>query len=538
METAQVFFMLKQPNWQNPTTPHSDLIYGENIIATSEPHATEAGIDTFRRGGNAVDAALAAAITLTVVEPTQNGIGGDGFSIVAHEGQLYGLNASGKSPIAWTRDYFSQFDTMPMRGWDSVTTPGVVSHWVALHKRFGKLPFRSLFQAGIRHARDGFPLSPIVAAVYKGAYSTFKDRPEFTNTWFPGGFEPKPGARFKNPAQADTLEEIADTYGESFYRGSLAKKIAAHAKNTNGWLSEEDLATHEPFWTKTISTPYRSYEVHEIPPNGQGLVALIALGILNQFPLDKWAPDSVDSIHVKIEAIKIGFAEAFAQVCDPRNWNEAANALLTEAYFQDRAHAIDMNSATLPDATPFKDQGTVYLSAADASGTMISYIQSNYMGFGSGIVIPDTGISMQNRGRGFSLIPGHPNEVAPGKRPYHTIIPAMVTQGGNPLFAFGVMGAHMQPQGHVQVLSRILDNNWNPQASSNAPRWLVTETYELAFEDGFDTKVIEELKLRGHRVITNEPSINWGGHQGVFKLSNGYCGSSDHRKDGCAAAIE
>jgi gamma-glutamyltranspeptidase / glutathione hydrolase len=530
--------MLNQPSWQNPSAPHPDLVYGDNLIATSEPHATEAGVQAFREGGNAVDAALAAAITLTVVEPTQNGIGGDGFSIVAHEGKLYGLNASGKSPMSWDREYFDQFSSMPMRGWDSVTTPGVVSQWVALHQRFGKLPFKSLFQRAITHARDGFPLSPIVAQVYKNAYPVFENRPEFLETWFPAGFEPQAGVIFKNPAQADTLQDIAETYGESFYRGTIANKIVDHSRNTGGWLTHEDLAGHEPFWTDTISTNYRSCSVHEMPPNGQGLVALIALGILNKFPLEKWDPDSADSIHAKVEAIKIGFAEAFAHVCDPREWKSSANELLSDEYFESRAHAIEMSNATIPDATPVRDHGTVYLSAADASGTMVSYIQSNYMGFGSGIVIPDTGISMQNRGRGFSLTRGHPNEVGPGKRPYHTIIPAMVTRGDNPIFAFGVMGAHMQPQGHVQVLTRILDNEWNPQASSDAPRWLVTEDYELVFEDGFDTKTIEALKHRGHRIIPNSPSVNWGGHQGIFKLSQGYCGSSDHRKDGHAAAVE
>ena len=490
----------------------------------------------FQQGGNAIDAALAAAITLTVTEPCSNGIGSDGFSIIAKDGQLYGLNASGKSPQSLDRDYFNPFETMPERGWASVTTPGAVSQWVALHERFGKCPFTDLFQPAIRCAREGFPLGEKVAASFRSARKTFVEFPEFQRTFLPEGFDPVTGAVFENPAQADTLAEIAESKGKSFYRGPLAAKIASHARETGGWLSEEDLASHEAVWVDPISTDYRGYQVHEIPPNGQGLVALIALGILRNFPLEKWNPESVDSIHVKIEAIKIGFAEAFQHICDPEVWDPAAYGVLQPDYLEQRARTISMKFAGSPEATVFQDHGTVYLSAADKDGMLVSLIQSNFLGFGSGIVVPNTGISLQNRGHGFNLIPGHPNEVAPGKRPFHTIIPAMVTQGDDPLFSFGVMGGHMQPQGHVQVLSRILDNEWNPQASSNAPRWLVTPDFELVFEKGFDANVIEELQHRGHRVIQQDDPGLFGGHQGIFKLSSGYCASSDHRKDGYAGA--
>lgn len=524
-------------DWQDPAQPHPDLVYGKNVIATSEPHATEAGLEIFRNGGNAVDAALAAAITLTVTEPCSNGIGSDGFSIVAKEGVLYGLNASGKSPQSWDRDHFRTFDAMPERGWIPVTTPGAVSQWVALHKRFGSCPFEDLFQPAIHCAREGFPLGETVAESFQSARKTFADFPEFKNTFLPDGFDPRAGAVFKNPAQADTLREIADTHGESFYRGALAKRIADHARDTGGWLNEEDLARHEPLWVEPIAIDYRGYRVHEIPPNGQGLVALIALGILRHFPLEKWNPESADSIHIKIEAIKIGFAEAFQHICDPEVWDPAAYGALKADYLEKRARNLSMKFAGSPEATPFQDHGTVYLSAADKDGMMVSMIQSNFLGFGSGIVIPDTGISLQNRGHGFTLTPGHPNEAAPGKRPFHTIIPAMVTRGEDPLFSFGVMGGHMQPQGHVQVLTRILDNEWNPQASSNTPRWLVTPEFELVFEEGFDPGVIEELQHRGHRVITQDDPGLYGGHQGVFKLSSGYCASSDHRKDGYAGAV-
>ena len=528
--------MLTADDWKDFNNPHQGLVNGKKVIATSESHATEAGIDCFKNGGNAVDAALAAAITLTVTEPCSNGIGGDGFAIVAKKNKLYGLNASGKSPLNWKREHFEQYQEMPERGWDTVTTPGVVSQWVSLHDRFGCLPFKELFRSAIHHARNGFPLGACVAKGFQLARETFHDYPEFFATWLPDGFDPVIGAKFKNLPQADILEEIAETKGESFYRGDIAEKIINHAQKTGGWLSEEDLANHKPLWVDPISIGYRAFEVHEIPPNGQGLVTLIALGILEQFPLDKWNPESADSIHVKIEAIKVAFAEAFHHVCDPEFFDPHSSSFLKADYLEKRAKAISMRYANLPESTPFRDHGTVYLSAADDDGTMVSYIQSNYMGFGSGIVIPDTGISMQNRGAGFSLTPGHPNEVAPGKRPFHTIIPGMVTRNQEPLFSFGVMGGHMQPQGQVQVLTRIIDNDWNPQVSSDAPRWLVTPHFELVFEKGFNSDVIDDLRHRGHKVIQSNEFGQFGGYQGVFKLSDGYCGSSDHRKDGCAAA--
>lgn len=523
--------------WKDPKKPHPDLVYGSNVIATSEPHATEAGWGCFKDGGNAVDAALAAAITLTVTEPCSNGIGGDGFAIVARNSKLYGLNASGKSPKSWTRDYFNRYGEMPERGWDTVTTPGAVSQWVTLHHRFGQLPFARLFEPAIHHARNGFSLGKRVAEAFNAARESFDEYPELLKTWFPEGRTLEAGQHFGNPDQADTLQEIASTGGESFYRGRLAKKIAEYAQASGGWLTQEDLASHQPTWVDPISAAYRDCEVHEIPPNGQGIVTLIALGILNQFPLNQWDPESPDSIHLKMEAIKVAFAEAFQHVCDPDGWNESSNTLLSRGYFKERAARISLSQASQPEPTHFQDHGTVYLSAADASGTMVSYIQSNYMGFGSGIVIPDTGILLQNRGHGFNLIPGHPNEVAPGKRPFHTIIPAMVTHRKNPLFSFGVMGGHMQPQGQVQVLTRILDNEWNPQASADAPRWFVTPDCELVFEDGFDPRIIEDLKNRGHPVRTDQKHGMWGGYQGIYKLSHGYCGSSEMRKDGCAKAF-
>ncbi len=524
--------MFETTSWKSPQSPLPELVYGRNIISTSEKLATEAGIEMFRQGGNAIDAALAAATTLTVVEPCSNGIGGDGFAMLHHKGKLHCINSSGRSPELWTRRQFNQYDQMPELGWDSVTTPGVVSNWVEIHWQFGKLPFGKIFESAIRLAREGFPLSKPVAQAFKGAKSRYKDFPEFQKTFFPENFEPTEGAVFKNQAQADTLLSIAETRGDSFYCGHLASQIVKHSEETGGYFISKDLRQFHSDWTDPISINYRGYDIHELPPNGQGIVALIALGILKHFDLSSLNPDSANSVHLKIEAIKIAFAEAFAHVSDPAQTSPNISKLLEDDYLKQRADSISMDQAITPTFTPLEDHGTVCLSAADEHGTMISYIQSNYMGFGSGIVIPDTGICMQNRACGFNLTPGHPNEVGPAKRPFHTIIPSMVTKDGNPLFAFGLMGGHMQPQGHLQILNRLLDHDWNPQAISDAPRWYVSPKFEVTFESGFSENTIEDLKGRGNKCFENTNPGIWGGYQGIYKLDDGYCGGYDKRKNG------
>ena len=525
-------------SWELPYRSQRMPVLAENIVATSQPLAAEAGLQALRKGGNAVDAALATAIALTVVEPTSNGIGSDAFAIVWDGQQLLGLNASGRSPKALTPERFAGQTQMPTVGWDPVTVPGAVSAWVALSERLGKLPFEALFTDAVRYAREGYPVSPITARGWSGAGQRYAAFPSFAATFLPGGRAPRPGERFRSPEHAATLEQIAATHGEAFYRGMLAEKIAAHARATGGLMTEEDLAAHAPQWVTPMAQPYRDACLHEIPPNGQGLAALITLGILEHFELSRYPVDSVDSVHLQVEAMKVGFAEAHRHIADPVWMEVAPEALLEPGFLADRAHEITLDQAQFPSSALETDHGTVYLTAADATGMMVSYIQSNYMGFGSGIVIPGTGISLQNRGAGFRLEEGHPNRVAGGKRPYHTIIPAFATRpGGEPLMSFGVMGGHMQPQGHVQMMVRIFDYGQNPQAASDGPRWYVDEAMHLKLEPGFAPDVAEALRARGHSVQENVGPGLFGGAQLIYRMQDGYCAGTDWRKDGQAVGF-
>jgi gamma-glutamyltranspeptidase/glutathione hydrolase len=514
-------------------------VLAKNVVATSQPLAAQAGLEMLKRGGNAVDAAIATAIALTVVEPTSNGIGSDAFAILWDGTQLHGLNASGRSPAALTPERFAGQAGVPLRGWDAVTVPGAVSGWVTLSERFGKLPFEALFEPAVRYAREGFLVSPITAKVWAFAEKTFADTPEFGQAFLPGGRAPKPGTLFRFEDQAKTLERIAETKGEAFYRGDLAEKMAAHAQASGGLLSEEDLAAHRNDWVGTISQDYRGVTLHEIPPNGQGLAALLMLGILEHHPLADYGVDSADSLHVQIEAMKLGFADAHRYVADPDFLDVPVEALLDPAYLAERAALIDPKRAQNPGYGVPKRGGTVYLTAADAEGMMVSLIQSNYYGFGSGVVVPGTGISLQNRGAGFTLEKGHPNEVGGGKRPFHTIIPGFVTQNGAPLMSFGVMGGPMQPQGHAQMVIRLRDYAQNPQAASDAPRWRVVEGLEVAVEQGFKPDVLNDLTARGHQLSETAPeaSFSFGGAQLIYRLEGGYLAASDHRKDGQAVGF-
>ena len=512
-------------------------IMAANMVATSQPLATQAGLAALQRGGNAVDAAIATAITLTIVEPTSNGIGSDAFAILWDGKALHGLNASGRSPAALTADRFKGLDSVPLRGWDAVTVPGAVSAWVALSERFGNLPFDSLFEDAIRYAHDGFMVSPITARAWSHAPQVFKDYPEFKAHFLPDGKAPVAGETFRSKEQARTLELIASSKGEAFYRGELAQLMAADAKKHGALLTEEDLAAHTADWVGTISTPYRDVALHEIPPNGQGLAALIMLGILKHFDMSAFELDSADCLHVQIEAMKLAFADAHKYVADADSMHVSAQALLDDDYLASRAALIDMKRAQDPGYGVPQRGGTVYLSTADANGMMVSFIQSNYFGFGSGVVVPGTGISLQNRGAGFSLEAGHANQVAGAKRPFHTIIPGFVTQDNQPLMSFGVMGGPMQPQGHAQMLIRMYDYHQNPQAASDAPRWRVTQGLEVAVETGFKPDVLAELTARGHVLTETAPehSFSFGGAQLIHRLGHGYVAGSDHRKDGLAS---
>ena len=525
------------PLWQYPYPSRRMPVMGANAVATSQPLAAQAGLRMLQQGGNAVDAALAAAIALTVVEPTSNGLGSDAFAIVWDGQRLTGINGSGRSPGTWTPARFAGRETMPIHGWEAVTVPGAVDTWVQLSTRFGNLPFEALFGPAAAYAAGGYPVSPLTALRWAEAAETYRDFDAFAATFLPEGRAPRPGEIFRCPDMARTLQEIAATHGESFYRGALAERIAADAAAHGAAMNMDDLAGHRSDWVTPLAVTYRDVEVHEIPPNGQGLAALIALGVLARFDLAAHAVDSADSLHLQLEAMKIGFDLAACHIADPRCMRVAPEDMLSDQFLARRADAIRMDRAAGPAGSLPFDAGTVYLTAADHRGGMVSMIQSNFTGFGSGVVVPDTGISLQNRALGFTLEKGHPNEVDGGKRPYHTIIPAFVTRNGQPVLSFGVMGGYMQPQGHVQMVVRLFDYGQNPQAACDAPRWHIAEDGRISLEAGIPAGVKEELVRRGHAVVDEAPYWGYGGAQLILKNGAFYCAASDPRKDGQAVAF-
>jgi gamma-glutamyltranspeptidase/glutathione hydrolase len=510
-------------------------VLARNVVAASQPLAAQAGLQMLFKGGNAVDAVLAMAVALTVVEPTGNGIGGDAFALVWDCQQLYGLNGSGRSPQAWSPERFAGLDAMPTFGWEAVTVPGAVSAWGLLSQRFGKLPFEDLFVPAVQYAQRGFVVSPITARSWAVAAERYKNFEDFDRTFLLDGRAPRAGELFRCPDQARTLRAIAESKGQSFYRGELAERIVDCAKLNGAAMTLEDMANHRAEWVPPISVDYRGVRLHEIPPNGQGLAALIALGLLREFDIARYPVDSADSVHLQIEAMKIAFAEAYRHIADRNDMTVAPEGFLSMDFLARRAEEIRMDRAARPESKIPIVHGTVYLTAADQNGMLVSFIQSNYMGFGSGVVIPGTGISLQNRGCGFVLEQGHPNCVAGGKRPFHTIIPGFVTRDQQALMSFGVMGGSMQPQGHVQMMVRIFDYGQNPQTACDAPRWYVDENFRIALEPGFAPQVAAELKHRGHVLIDNPPPYLYGGAQLIYCLENGYCAASDPRKDGQAA---
>jgi gamma-glutamyltranspeptidase/glutathione hydrolase len=523
------------PKMYNPTQPYPSQrapVAAANLVATSQPLATQAGIDALRRGGNAVDAALAAAITLTVVEPNNNGVGSDAFCILWDGQEVVGLNASGRAPAAWNLERFSGRDQMPTFGWDAVTVPGAVSAWVSLSERYGALAFEDLFEAAIHYAEEGFNVGPKSSYYWQLLARQYERFADFAEHFLPA---PQPGQRFRRPDLAHSLKLIAASRGEAFYQGELAQAMEDAAIEAGGALRVSDLAAHTCEWMTPVSQAYRGVELHEIPPNGQGLAALIALGILQH--LDTAELDSPDWMHQQVEAMKIGIKAAFEHFADPRFMHTDVEALLSPDSLRRAAGTIQADaSRQAPVSLPLSSD-TVYLTAADRSGMMVSFIQSNFLAFGSGIVIPKTGISMQNRGSGFVLDPDHPNCVAPGKRPFHTIIPGFVTAGGAPLMSFGVMGGHMQHQGHVQMVTRICEHGQNPQAASDAPRWHVYPDYSVGLEAGIEASIIEDLRKRGHACQTERQESVFGGAQLIQKIPDGYVGGSDHRKEGLVSGF-
>jgi gamma-glutamyltranspeptidase/glutathione hydrolase len=531
-------------SWRNPYTSARSPVFARNVVATSHPLAAQAGLRMLAAGGNAVDAAVATAACMTIVEPCSNGLGSDAFCILWDGQRLHGLNASGPAPAAWTREYFGARERMPERGWDSVSVPGAVAAWAALSSRFGKLPFADLMAPAAEIAERGYAVPVIVQQKWTLASKVgdLVSQPGYAQTFLPKGRAPEVGERFAMPHAARALRLIGATRGEAFYRGEIAAAIAAHARAHRGALTEADLAGYEPEWVAPLAQDYRGHTLHEIPPNGQGIAAQMALGMLQHFDLASMDIDSAACQHLQIEAMKLAFADVYRFVSDPRTMEGAAERLLDARYLGTRAKLIDPARAQVFGPGQGVKGGTIYLAAADESGMMVSFIQSNYMGFGSGVVEPTFGISLQNRGTGFSLDPRHPNCVAPGKRPFHTIIPAFLTRDGAPVMSFGVMGGNMQPQGHVQTLVRLLDHGQNPQAACDAPRWRFNEGLAINVEHRMPAATIAGLQALGHHVVgLNDTYMDFGAGQFIWRLGapavEGYVAASDARRDGQAAGF-
>lgn len=509
------------------------------MVCASNPLASQAGLDMLKMGGNAVDAAIAAAAVLSIVEPMSNGLGGDVFAIVWMKDKLYGLNASGYSPRRLTIDALKKrgWKTIPKHGWIPVTVPGQPKAWAALSKRFGKLPLTKTLAPAIRYAREGYPLSPVAAHLWKKYVvkntALFQGDAVY-DEWF--RVFTKAGAsydfgdivRFEDHAR--TLELIAQTQGDAFYHGEIADAIIRQSHRDHGYLEKEDLEEYDVEWVEPISVNYRGYDVWELPPNGQGIVTLMALNILKQFPIDQ--KEDALTYHLQWEAIKYAFSDALASVTDRKDMKVDFRSFLSDAYGKKRAAQIKEHAATPCALTPPKS-GTVYLCSADQEGNMVSFIQSNYMDFGSGIVIENYGIAMQNRGADFSLDERDANALAGHKRSYHTIIPGFLTKDGKAVGPFGVMGGYMQPQGHLQVLMNYIDFHLNPQMCIDAPRWQWKEGKQLIVEPQFDRQIVEELRRRGHLVTVSEDCFSYGRAEMIVRLDNGvYVGASESRTDG------
>ena len=525
-----------------PYASRRNVVYANRgMVATAQPLAAQAGLRVLQSGGNAIDAAVATAAALSVVEPTANGIGGDAFALVWHNGQLHGLNASGPAPQTITQQVFSakNITAMPKYGALPVTVPGTPAAWAALSQRFGALPLTSSMAPAIELARDGFPVSPSVAFAWQVATKLFRENLQDSHfqSWFDTFAPeraPQAGEIWRSAAHAQTLQAIAETKAESFYRGSLAEKIASFVQAAGGYLSVQDLGQYKAEWVAPISVNYRGYDVWEIPPNGHGLVTLMALNILKGF--DFTDRDSILTQHRQIEAIKLAFADGLAHIADPRFMRLSVAELLSDAYAQERRALIGAQ-ASLPMPGEPSRGGTVLLSTADNQGNMVSMIQSNYMGFGSGLVVPGTGIALHNRGNNFSLDPAHPNCLAPGKKPYHTIIPGFLTKAGQAVGPFGVMGGFMQPQGHVQMVMNTIDFGLNPQASLDAPRWEWESGTRVNIERATPEHLYHALARLGHDVVWSNNRLAFGRGQIIWRDDAGVlCGGTEPRSDGQIAA--
>jgi gamma-glutamyltranspeptidase/glutathione hydrolase len=535
------------------STPYSSArlpLFARNIVSTSHPLAAQAGLRMMLKGGNAVDAAIAAAAAMTITEPVSNGLGSDAFCILWDGNKLHGLNASGPAPQAWTPEYFhnkygQDAVNPPKRGWDSVTVPGAVGAWAAMSEKFGKLPFADLMEPAIEIAERGYLMPVVVQQKWDAATPLLQSLPGFAESFLPWGRAPNVGELFQFKAAARGLRAIAETKGRAFYEGEIAEALVRFSAQHGGALSLQDLAAYRPEWVEPIAQNYRGYTLHEIPPNGQGIAALIALGILENFDIASMKVDGIDSQHLQIEAMKLAFADVYRYVADPRYMEVTPAQMLDPAYLKSRAQLIDMKKAQdFKAGNPVKG-GTIYLTAADENGMMVSFIQSNYMGFGSGVVEPTYGVSLQNRGFGFSTdLKGAnaANLVAPGKKPFQTIIPAFLTQNGQPVMSYGVMGGNMQPQGHMQTLVRMLDYGQNPQTACDAPRWRYNAGMSINAESNMDRNTVQGLNDLGHELeVINDSYQDFGAGQFIWRMGDpkvqGYIAASDPRRDGQAVGF-
>jgi len=529
----------------------SEVIAQNGMAATSQPLATQAALDILKKGGNAIDAAIAANAVLGVVEPTGCGIGGDLFAIIwsAEKGKLYGLNASGRSPRSLKLEYFKNngYESIPSFGPLPVSVPGCVDGWFEMHDLFGRLPMKDILQPAINYARDGFPVSEVVAYYLERNTQSLSNYPNIKETYMPGGKTPSKGEIFKNTNLANTLEKIVKGGRNEFYRGSIAKTIDAFMKTQGGFLAFDDMARHNSEWIEPVSSSYRGYDVWELPPNGQGIAALQILNILEGFDISSMGFGSADYIHLFTEAKKLAFEDRAKYYTDPRFNAVPVNQLISKRYAVERRKLIDpQKAAKIYDPGKIEAGNTIYLTVADKYGNMVSLIQSNYRGMGSGMCPAGLGFILQDRGEMFSLDNGHANVYAPGKRPFHTIIPAFITKAGKPWISFGVMGGDMQPQGHAQIVINLIDFKMNLQEAGDAPRMYHTGSSEptgqqmtnggvLYLEDGFRWEVIQKLLSRGHMVQWNLGG--YGGYQAIMwdDKNKVWYGASESRKDGQAA---
>ncbi len=531
-----------------PFATRSEVIGQNGMAATSHPLATQTAIDVLKSGGNAIDAAIAANAVLGLVEPTGCGIGGDLFAIVWDEktNQLYGLNSSGPASKKMSIDYVKQqgFEKIPAYGALPVTVPGAVAGWSALHDKFGKLPFENLFNNAIDYANNGFPVTELIAYYLERSSSVFKDYKNFSSVWMPSGTTPKKGEIFKNPLLAKTYQAIAKTNGQSFYEGSTAAEIIKILNENGNPMSLSDLRNFSPEWVKPVSTNYRGYDVWELPPNGQGIAALQILNILENYDIRKMGFDSAEYVHLFVEAKKLAFEDRAKYYADSNFSSIPTTKLISKEYALERNKLINMNNAAKRFDAGLEDGDTIYLTVADKYGNMVSLIQSNYRGMGSGIVPDNSGFMLQDRGEMFSMDPNHKNSLIGGKRPFHTIIPAFITKDNEPYISFGLMGGAMQPQGHAQIVINLIDFDMNLQEAGDAPRIRHMGSSEptgevmkdggyLTLESGFSTDIRNQLTELGHTL--KDEKGGYGGYQAIMLIDDVYYGASESRKDGQAS---